>query len=275
MYRGLELLAIGALALCAHAEPLELVVDAPMGKPDHLYNFRRFEDLKISGSSQFSELGLKAVRARIPARRVTIVDLRQESHGFAAGLPVSWEADANKANQGKAREDVQADEARRLAALSRERRADLTRLDERWTRKTTQVFAVRPGRTLTEEQLAREAGLGYVRFAVTDHTHPADADVDRFVALRAGDPAWLHFHCKAGIGRTSVFMAMADMMQNARTTPAREIIARQGGAVKYDLEDTRSADSRARRDFLHRFHRYCAEQTPEFRVPWSRWASRR
>jgi hypothetical protein len=268
-----SLIALLVLCAAAHArEPELLVIDAPMGKPDHLYNFRKLPELGISGSSQFSELGLKAVKARLPAKRVTIVDLRQEAHGFAGGMPVSWEADSNQANKGRAVGEVRADEAKRLAGLTGRWRVDLTRLDATWSRRQTQVVPVKPGRTRTEEELAKSEGLAYVRFAVTDHTHPTDADVDRFVAFRKGDASWMHFHCKAGIGRTTVFMAMADMMRNARSASAREIVGRQGGYVKYDLENVRRETARARRDFLYRFHAYCVDQAPDFAVPWSVWS---
>ena len=90
--------------------------------------------MRISGSSEFSEAGLDMLRARLPVAQFTVVDLREESHGFVAGLPVSWEANHNWANVGKTTEEVRADEERRLAEVAREPHIELVRLNEHWGR---------------------------------------------------------------------------------------------------------------------------------------------
>ena len=49
-------------------------------------------------------------KAAAPGAPIYDVDLRQESHGFANGLPVSWHKDGNLANEGKTPEEVALDE---------------------------------------------------------------------------------------------------------------------------------------------------------------------
>lgn len=71
-------------------------------------------------------------------------------------------------------------------------------------------------KTQTEEQVVKEAGLRYVRFATTDSSWPEPQTVDRFVEFVRNLPenTWLHFHCHAGHGRTTSFVAMYDRMRN-------------------------------------------------------------
>jgi hypothetical protein len=47
------------------------------------------EKLRASGSAQFSAKGLAAVSQRTGGRPLTVLDLRQESHGFVGGAAVS------------------------------------------------------------------------------------------------------------------------------------------------------------------------------------------
>ncbi len=57
-------------------------------------NLSGLNTLNISGSKQFSEQNLPLIISNIKTSLpITVVDLRQESHGFINGLPVSW---ANK-----------------------------------------------------------------------------------------------------------------------------------------------------------------------------------
>jgi len=293
----ISLALVLALAGGAAAEPLLLVVDAPAGTPDHLSRFRTMDaafpadtarppsreglaGLHASGSSEFSVAGLAMLRARLPVERFTVVDLREESHGYVAGLPVSWEANHNWANVGKSSAEVRADEEQRLAALARRERVTLTRMNARWGRDGVTSWTVRPRETMTEEQLVRAHGLGYERFTVSDHTYPNDADTDRFVQLAKQElrSGWLHFHCKAGIGRTTVFLAMADMIANAPRVSRDDILRRQRLLGGFDTEEVKpSGDwheetARKRRDFLYAFYDYCRAAPP---VTWSEYARAR
>src|SRR3989442_361003 len=136
-----------------------LVLDAEADVP--LSRFREVPGLHCSGSAQFSARGFAELRQRIPADRLYVADLRQESHCFAAALP-------------------------------------------------------------------------------------ADAHV--------------HFHCRGGKGRTAVFMAMLDMLKNARSDSFETIIERQAALGAYDLRRLPEEGSpklpwaKERWSFLSRFH---------------------
>ena len=79
------------------------------------------DDLKASASGQPSESSLITIREKIlaayPDAQIFVIDLRQESHGFANSLPVSWYVEKNRANVGKNSVQVERDETERLDNL--------------------------------------------------------------------------------------------------------------------------------------------------------------
>ena len=187
-------------------------------------------DLRASGSGEFSPEGLKLVLARTRSP-VTVLDLRQETHIFVNDLPVSWYASRDWVNVGRSQSAIVAGEAARVQSL-----------------KPGSEIAVRPGhpvkhgsansvmpeqvtveRASTEQNIVEGAGAHYVRITVTDHTRPLDDEVDRFIlAVRAlPQDGWAHFHCEAGLGRTTTFMVLYDMLRNANRVSLEDIVLRQ------------------------------------------------
>jgi hypothetical protein len=217
-------------------------------------------ELRASGSSEFSRKGLREIKKRLPASRIMVVDLREESHGFVNDRPVSWKGEHNAANKGLSLEEIKKDETKRLG----------------------EVKSTDPSITAlcTEETLCRETGLEYARFPVTDYSRPSDNQVDRFTTMVKTLPrdTWLHFHCKAGAGRTTTFMTMYDMMHNARTVSCDDIIRRQYllGGIDLAAEDknpdawNRSLTA-TREAFIRKFYEYCRDQQGKFTIPWSSW----
>src|SRR5207249_10075189 len=73
-------------------------------------------ELRASGSGEFTADGLKLLltRTRGPT---TVFDVRQETHLFVNGLPISWFATNDWANVGRSHAAIEADEAARVQSL--------------------------------------------------------------------------------------------------------------------------------------------------------------
>src|SRR5216110_3255137 len=73
-------------------------------------------DLHASGGGEFTADGLKLLLGRTRGP-VTVFDLRQETHIFVNGLPISWFATNDWANVGRTRSEIEADESARVQSL--------------------------------------------------------------------------------------------------------------------------------------------------------------
>jgi protein-tyrosine phosphatase len=185
-------------------------------------------DLRASASAAFSEANLKAMLARLPGP-VTVFDLRQEDHLFVNGQPVSWYATNNWANVGRSHDAVIAGEAARLQTLAPGSALQLADAGASKGAAVTAAQSLVVDRAATEREVVTAAGANYVRLTVTDHARPLDSEVDRFIlSIRALPPGgWVHFHCRAGKGRTTTFITLYDMLRNARRASLDDIVSRQ------------------------------------------------
>lgn len=235
--------------------------------------------LKASGSAQFSARGLKLLKEALKGEKVVVVDLRQESHGFLNGIPVSWRVERNLANVRKSHEEILQDEKRRLnGALKSGNVKAASRLskDKKEIEKSLDIAVTD---ACTESELCAREQIGYKRFFVTDLHRPSDADVDSFIRFTRMIPAgtWLHFHCKAGRGRTTTFLSMYDMMRNSGKVSRPDIIKRQylmGGPDLFAPEPLDSFEYPScceRAAFIWRFYDYCRSNRDNFTTPWSKW----
>ena len=239
--------------------------------------------LRASGSGQFSARQLKDLKKILPAP-LHVVDLREESHGFINGLPVSWHTKHNSINWGKSLCQVQVDELQRLKNILEQKTVHLyvnAKQDERSGNvkyepyKTVTVLT-----SLTEEEICQRNGVGYTRIPVADSQAPDATDVQQFINLVRRSPrtTWFHFHCRAGRGRTTTFMVLYDMMRNADTVSLPNILARQHALDGVDLNYITDASFWKykhlikRKAFVTLFYKYCQEQKPvNFIAPWALW----
>lgn len=221
-------------------------------------NLSGLNELNISGSQQFSEYNLplviNSVGSSLP---ITVIDLRQESHGFINGAPVSWANIKNDANIGLTREQVLVDEYDKLSGI---------KLDDPMTYYNHKNITVIPIKVENESNLVNSKSLSYIRITVTDGKIPLDDMVDYFVEIVKLQPknTWLHFHCKQGIGRTTTFMIMYDMMKNAKEVTADDIIKRQLLLANFDESHIKSFYNNERINFLQKFYKYCRSNSNDF-----------
>ena len=236
--------------------------------------------LRVSGSAQpnaaiFATL-YATLSAAAPGAPIYDVDLRQESHGFADGMPVSWHKDHNLANEGKTPAEVEADETARLSALP----GVVTTFAPKGKTDKNRFSAVTfpPEKVETEKETAEAAGFRYQRFYVTDRYAPDTETIEAFLDFAESLPkdAWLHFHCHAGHGRTTTFMALYDILRNP-DVPVDEIIERQhliGGAdlTAQKKEEWRNVEISKRLELIKDFSRYIQEKRAgQTALRWSEW----
>lgn len=234
-------------------------------------NFR-VTSMNSSGSSQFSEAGLQKMLKIIGKPKTYIVDLRAESHGFLNGEPISLYRLKNWLNKGKSCEEILAEEKRWLEQLSRNFFLVL------YKKKGAEPFFYWVREVASAEEIAHRNGAEYIRFPIDDACPPKDAIVEAFVSfvLNLDKEAWLHFHCSGGKGRSTLFLAMYDMMRNARVDSFETIIARQNAIGGIHLVNKMSShtwkhEENARRTALIRnFYTYCREN-PDFSLSWTEW----
>lgn len=237
-----------------------------------------FRELRASASGQFSHKELQSLKRAVGDVPITLVDLRQESHGFVNGMAVNWLGAHNGANQGLSNEEVLAVNGRLLKDLHTEPSIRFDYVEGKSV--LIEQPLEQPVQVLSEEALAEAEGIQYQRFFVTDHHRPSDAEVDRFIAWikELPDGTWLHFHCRGGVGRASTFFCMYDMMNHAASVKLDDILQRNtaiGGRDfhRVDPNDTYKYEAALERlAFIQQFYRYCADSAcNSFAASWTQW----
>lgn len=261
-----------------------LVLDA-RNAPELPRNFRMATtispEMRIAGGAQFSEMSLKKILERLRAKRIVLIDLRQESHGFLNGNAISWYGPQDAANAGKTAAQINSEQMQLLLGLLAKKSVNVNKIIEKSDK--GYIAAVKPiefavHQVLSESELASHYHLNYYRLYVQDFHAPQAKEVDAFVQIIKNLPAdkWVYVHCHAGVGRTTTFMAMYDMMKNAKTVSFEDILKRQqsiGGKDLQVLPDETSfkyGDAKERLAFLKKFYEYARDNKDHFTTPYSK-----
>ncbi len=225
-------------------------------------------ELAISGSGQFSEQGLKYILAQKNTKKpVYIIDLRLESHGFIQGIAISWYAIRNTGNVGRNENEIYAREQWLLSSilhktvkvyLHKQAAEDLVNFGD--------FESIYVERALSEQQLVEQYGVNYKRVYVVDHTKPSTATMQDFLQFYRKLPkdAEIHVHCRAGKGRSTTFMIILDILQNAKLVTLEDIIKRNYLIGGTNLANTvfspekkwKQELSNNRKEFLQKFYDY-------------------
>ncbi|WP_324250662.1 hypothetical protein [Xanthomonas hortorum] len=213
---------------------------------------------------------------------MVVLDAREESHAIVGGYPGTWRTPNNWGNAGKSRDEALADEQQRIQTLKSQETVHI------FHRKDVKSEASNPrGATLSkplifsEEELVKTAGAKYVRLTVTDHLSPRADDIDAFIAMERemAQDERLHVHCGMGLGRTTIFIVMHDILRNAAMLSFNDIIERQrkfnpGRSLdnNKDVSDKgRSEFRNERSEFLPLFYEYAKENPKGQPFLWSEW----
>ncbi len=243
-------------------------------------------DLNVSASSCFSEKELENILMAVPvnADKFYDIDLRQESHGYLDGMAVSWFSYKDWGNDGRSQDIVEHIETDQLNKISKKAKngeliSVYTFNDNGNKVGPPEDFTVT--KVMNEEQMVKKHGANYFRIAIQDHFRPTDADVDKFLDFWKQLPkdAWLHYHCYAGMGRTTIFMLMHDILKSAPKGVSYEDIEKRqgiiGGVYLSDIPDKKKNWERTlyteRYRFTKQFYKYVTEH-PNLDVSYTQWA---
>lgn len=233
-------------------------------KEDAVEDLSGLSDLNISGSGQFSENSLDMIKNKIGSNSIIIVDLKQEDHGFINGTPISWVNKKNTSNKGLTKEQILDNENNKLSGIENNKEILI------------QNQKLIPTKVQNENELVEDKGMSYIRIPVTDKEKPSDDMVDYFVQFVQSLPknTWVHFHCEEGLGRTTTFMTMYDIMKNAKKVNLEDIMNRQvliGGQDLLDDKINTSTNAEERAEFIKKFYEYSLENNNNFKITWSQW----
>ncbi|MBU3108225.1 fused DSP-PTPase phosphatase/NAD kinase-like protein [Clostridium gasigenes] len=225
--------------------------------------FRNLKDLNISGSAQFNPSQLKNIIETLNNNELYIIDLRQESHGFINTTPINFYNREKLLNKDFTTSDTLVAEKKDLDSIKIGSEVNISNKDGKV------IDTITAEKVFSEETLVKENNVFYERFAVRDGGIPTLEVTDDFVDfVKNKTPnSHLHFHCKAGQGRTTTFMSLYQMMNNKDNLPLDAILKHQldeGGVIL--------TDSSSRAAFLESFYKYTLENMDSnFKVPYSTW----
>lgn len=200
------------------------------------------DKMYLSGSSRLSDKEMQVVLPWLKEHAgdmpIYILDLRQETHGYVNGNHVSWYGYINWSNIGRRREDIMHEEDSLFHSLrGKTIVAGKISSSNNYIMSNAQYIKVSVDSAWTEKEMVEHYGLRYLRLTALDHVFPCDYVIDQFLDIYRSLPerAWVHMHCQAGRGRTTLWMSFFDMLRNP-DLPMKDILYRQtqlGGTSLY------------------------------------------
>ena len=242
-------------------------------------NKRGLDRLRMVGSGQFTKVQLENVLKHryLVGRKIIVIDLRQESHGFISGMPITWYCPYDWSLRYHTHEYCIIDQALRLEILSNKEEIEVSTKKNTGTSKKYPVNFVR-----SEAELCKELegfDLTHYDFKITDHCIPENETVEMLLEtfkLHSIDDHTFYFHCRGGAGRTTTAMAMFDMWFNPNLS-FDDILKRQEGLGRSLTNPERSRGTYkyecavSRLEFIKMFYLY--SQSPRS-VSWTEFVTR-
>ena len=103
----------------------------------------------------------------------------------------------------------------------------------------TGTFRESPDAVSSGAQEAKKHGFTYKNLVIGSRYSAPDQNIDNIVTFfdKYAQNSWIHFHCSHGKGRTSMLLAMLDIMKNAPHVKLKDIFRRQYLLKSIDLTD--------------------------------------
>lgn len=226
--------------------------------------FRIAPELNISGSKQFTPNQLRNIQTTINNPNLYIVDLREESHGFINdNTAISFHVPRNFIKESFTASEILEKEETNLNSIKRTDNLNI------YNTKGSIIETIKPELIISEISLVKSKNINYVRLPVIDNYIPNPEIVDEFINLVKNKPSnsHLHFHCKEGEGRTTMFMSMYEMMHNNNNLSLEQILQHQQNIGGINL-----TNNKIRAKFLQNFYDYTLQnKSNNFNVLYSDW----
>ena len=237
------------------------------------------DNLRMSGSSSFAKKEFKEMIRYLPKSNLVILDLRNESHGYIGDSAVSWYSKYKTFNKNKDAKEIDKREHILLNSALKSGTVEIARLAK--DKSIKYLVSENVNSVMTEQEFVESQGVKYYRIPIMDYSAPTDKNIDDFIKFYKSLPqnTWIHAHCEAGVGRTTICLSMIDMINNADKLSYDEIMTRQ---VMLGGEDVRQSAAKAtdpykmenypkRATFTKHFYDY-VKAHPQLDITWSDWA---
>lgn len=184
-------------------------------------------ELRMSGSSFFSKNEFLEMLKHVPKKDLVVIDLRAESHGYINDNGVSWYSRYKTFNKGQSAQEVDRREKSMLQTALMNGTMDIATLKS--DKDIENQVQEKVNSVQTEGEFLKSQGVKYYRVPIMDYSAPTPKNVDDFLAIYKKLPktAWIHVHCEAGIGRTTMFLTFMDMIKNANKLSYDDIMTRE------------------------------------------------
>jgi hypothetical protein len=225
---------------------------------------RALKELRISGSSRITLSSLKQALADTPGP-VYVFDLQTEPHYYIEGLPLYWYGYNNHSPFAEKLNEP-----------------NITYVVRRLLRTGKLIHTAAD--IQTEKTMVENAGFHYIAAYQARHQLPHIEQVDLFLKAVSKLPSkcWVHFHCSAGKGRTTVAMVMYDILKN-KNVPLEAIVDRHHVLGGENLFDTTIWEKSTytkqmlenRKKFIYNFYAYVHDPKGLEASTWKEWLKAR
>jgi protein-tyrosine phosphatase len=264
-----------------HWRTAAMMHDAYTGNTDGLSNLRASASGAPTANGFITIVNHIKKESNDKHTKMMMIDLREESHAYLNHNAITLTVLHNWINLGKTHQQSLSDEMLWLQSLiTQSYISNVLTTDQFKSGRYENGINIKLLTLESERDVAEKAGFEYIRFTISDHMAPRDEEIDSIVNVLKNIPAntWVHFHCRAGDGRSSTAFVMYDMLRHADKVSFSDIIKRQASVFPYyDLSQTERKDPelteyyKARLVFLNHFYQYANAFLHGYRGNWSDW----